>query len=399
VAGLRALFLTHPGYGHFMPLVPLAQALVAADHTVAVASAEGFRDAVEATGLELIPAGIDHGECFRRAAEAQPELASQSAEERGKRVIPDVFIGRGTVATLADSPRLLAWAPDIVVREEGEFAGPLIAAMAGVPCVDHGWGPIRPSALVDLAASALEPLWAANGLTAHPRGGAYEWLYLDPCPPSLQLEPAREVAVLHHIQPQAPELTGAAPAWLGRPDGRPAIYVTLGTVSAFADDPSFFTAIIAAVADEPVDVLITLGPNGDPESFGPQPPHIHIARFVPQAAVLAHCAVAVTNGGSGATIGALAAGVPVLVVPSAASPSQVRNAQAAKASGAGRILDRAEATAARLHDEIRLLLDDRRYMQAAQRISSEVDDMATPSALVPVIEKLAETHEPYQRAD
>jgi UDP:flavonoid glycosyltransferase YjiC (YdhE family) len=396
---VRALFLSHPGYGHFMPLVPLAQALVAADHTVAVASAEGFRDVVEAAGLELIPAGIDHDEIFRRAAEAHPELASQSSEERGMRVIPDVFVGQGTAATIADSARLLAWAPDIVVREEGEFAGPLIAAMAGVPWVDHGWGPIRPTALVDVAASALEPIWVANGLNAHPRGGAYEWLYLDPCPPSLQLEHAREVAVLHRIQPQPPELAGAVPEWFERTDGRPAIYVTLGTVSAFADDPSFFTAIIAALVHEHVDVIITLGPNGDPESFGPQPPHIHIERFVPQAAVLAHCAAAVTNGGSGATIGALAAGVPVLVIPSAASPSQVRNAQVAVASGAGRILDRADATAARLHDEIRMLFDEPPYMQAAQRISTEVDNMATPAALVPVIEQLAETHKPFHRRE
>jgi len=43
--------------------------------------------------------------------------------------------------------------------------------------------------------------------------------------------------------------------------------------------------------------------------------HVHIARWVPQADVLRHARVVVCHGGSGTTLGALAAGVPLVVTP------------------------------------------------------------------------------------
>jgi UDP:flavonoid glycosyltransferase YjiC (YdhE family) len=56
---MRVLFTTSPGVGHFHPLVPLARALAAAGHEVAVACARAFGPTVAATGLQSVSAGVD----------------------------------------------------------------------------------------------------------------------------------------------------------------------------------------------------------------------------------------------------------------------------------------------------------------------------------------------------
>jgi UDP:flavonoid glycosyltransferase YjiC (YdhE family) len=382
---VRALFTTIPGYGHFSPLVPLARAAQAAGHTVAVATAESFRPVVERAGLEILPAGVDDA-----TARAGAEAANPAD------FFVEYFIGQYATALAGDFEAIAAWRPDIVVREEGEYAGPLLAARLRVPWVDHGWGPMRPPALVAHTARALAPMWNAHGLTVDDRGGAFRWLYVDPCPPSLQFAHARDVPVRCPINPIMPSAANGdgGPAWLDELDGRCAIYVTLGTVPLFADDTDFFVLAIEAARDRDLHVIVTVGPRGDPAALGEQPPNVHIERFVSQALVLPHCVAAITNGGSGSTLGALAAGVPVLAVADARSPSQARNGDAIAAAGAGRALRRGQASAKRIRHEITTLITNGTHHEAASRIAHEIAAMPDPADVVTIIEQVAEHHQP-----
>lgn len=56
---MRALFTVQPSTGHLHPLVPVARALAAAGHEVAICSAASFRREVEGFGLPHIDAGLD----------------------------------------------------------------------------------------------------------------------------------------------------------------------------------------------------------------------------------------------------------------------------------------------------------------------------------------------------
>jgi UDP:flavonoid glycosyltransferase YjiC (YdhE family) len=394
---VRALVTTIPQYGHLRPLVPLVEALEDAGHEVAVATASSFGGVVAAMGLKHVPAGVAWDEAIQRALARHPDVATAFDEERSRRVIPDFFVGICAAALLDDADRLLEWRPDVVIREEGEFAGPVLAALAGVPCVDHGWGPMRPREQVEAATRALAPIWERAGLEPSASGGAYEWLYLDPCPPSLQFAHADEVASRHPIRPVTPRRsTDEPPAWL-RELGDRVVYVTLGTVAAFTADTEFLRAATEAARDEDVEVVVTVGPHGDPAALGEQPANVHVERFVPQSEVLAHCVAAVTNGGSGSMLGALSAGVPLLLVPGTLAPSQVRNAHAVMQAGAGRTLPRTDASRQRLHGELRQLLGDASYRNAAQRIAAEIAAMPSPAQAVELIERLAETRAPAGR--
>ena len=56
---MRILLTVQPSVGHLHPLVPVATALTAAGHEVAVCSAPSFRPEVEEFGLEHLGAGLD----------------------------------------------------------------------------------------------------------------------------------------------------------------------------------------------------------------------------------------------------------------------------------------------------------------------------------------------------
>ena len=49
--------------------------------------------------------------------------------------------------------------------------------------------------------------------------------------------------------------------------------------------------------------------------LGAQPAHVRAERFVPQSEELPHCDLVISHGGSGSVLGALAHGLPQLLLP------------------------------------------------------------------------------------
>jgi UDP:flavonoid glycosyltransferase YjiC (YdhE family) len=274
------------------------------------------------------------------------------------------------------------------VREEGEFAGPAIAALAGIPWVDHSWGPMRPPGDIDDIVAPLALLWERYGLEPDPRAGFFRWLYLDVAPPTLQFPYAAEVANRRAIRPMSAATSVGVPSWLDTLGRRPCVYVTVGTALVHANDTDFFQAVMSALQHEDVDVVVTVGP-ADPATLGPIPPNARVERFIPQDALLPFCSAIVSNGGAGSTMGALAAGVPLLIVPALAA-SQTRNAQAVVRCGAGRTVARNEMDRAVVRSEVGHLLDDPSYGQVARTIADEIAAMPEPADLVPVLEALSQ---------
>ena len=82
------------------------------------------------------------------------------------------------------------WAPHVVVHDVAEFAAPLVATSAGIPYVEHSYGPAIQNDVIRAAGDATAPFWTSHGLAPHPLGGLYRYLYLDVCPPSLQVPEA-----------------------------------------------------------------------------------------------------------------------------------------------------------------------------------------------------------------
>jgi MGT family glycosyltransferase len=161
--------------------------------------------------------------------------------------------------------------------------------------------------------------------------------------------------------------------------------VTLGSVFN-TQSGDLFERLLDGLAELPAQVVVTVGRTIDPASFGPQPEHIRVERFIPQETLLPTCDVVVSHGGSGSVMGALAHGVPAVLLPLGADQSH--NAERSVELGTARSLDAATATPHELRDAVADVLVDGSYRANAQRIQAEIDALPDPEQTVPLLKRL-----------
>lgn len=383
---MRVLCACVPGYGHFHPMAPIARALQAGGHEVAFATAERFCLRVVRAGFRAFPAGLGPGQVVERTL-ARPGVAGAGPDDAA-RFGAQMF---AAVAGPAKVPALVAvidgWQPDLLIHDVTDFAGPVAAAHAGIPCVAHSLGPMFPLELYRLGAELVAPVWEETGVAPGPFGGMFGAAYLDICPPRLQSADIHEVGTeVHRLRPVPFDAVGdeALPAWAGGLDGRPTVYVTLGTIDN--DAPGVLEAAVEGLRDEPVNVIVTVGPNRDPEELGVQPPNVRVERYVPQSLLLPLCDVVVTHGGSGTTLAALAHGLPLLLLPQGAN--QFSNAERVASLGAGVRLVPGEVGPASVRRAVTALLEQPGFRRRARDVAAEIDRMPAPADLVATLEEI-----------
>jgi MGT family glycosyltransferase len=177
------------------------------------------------------------------------------------------------------------------------------------------------------------------------------------------------------------------PAWLAAlPTDRPVVYATLGTVFHL-EAGDLLERMIAGLRDLPVTLVVTTGREIDPAAFGPQPAHVRIERYVPQSQLLPRCSLMVSQAGSGGVIGALAHGVPMVLLPIGAD--QPANAERCAALGVARVLDPVGCSPETVREAAQAVLADPACRSAAARMAREIAAMPDPAEAVPLLERLA----------
>lgn len=341
---------------------------------------------LKAFDLEVAAAGIPIQQAFA-AASGGPVHPSGMSPERQAELISTVFGTSLPRAFFMDLRPLLERAkPDLVVHVSGNFGAFLAAKLTGVPSVWHGFGrnaygamgpalPERLSAVADEAGVDFT-------LDASLQGGRPT---LDICPPSLQDKAFLEVAERIPLRPVPVSEPGELPVPVaGRERSRPLVYLTLGTV--YGGIPVLRKAIEGLAALE-TDVIVAAGPSVDIAALGRIPDRVQVLGWVPQAELLPHVDLVVHHGGSGTTLGALAAGVPQLVLPQGAD--QFGNAEAVEAVRAGAVIRPVELTAESVATKTKRLLSDDAVRAAAQTVAAEIAAMPSPEATVDALVDLA----------
>ena len=124
----------------------------------------------------------------------------------------------------------------------------------------------------------------------------------------------------------------AAPEWIQNlPADRPVVYVTEGT--AQVQRPRLLPAAARGLADLPIHVVMTTGSHRKPSDMKIGAPNVEVHSWVAHSDLFPKLSVVVTSGGSSTVRGALAAGIPLVVVPM--EWDQQENAQRVAESGAG----------------------------------------------------------------
>lgn len=371
---MRVLFTFIGGLGHFRPLVPFASAVAAAGHTVAVAAGPDRCRAVEAAGFAALPVGEGQPEPVR---EVGPLLAPD--RERDALELRDGFVRRGAAERVPLYLELFArWRPDVVVCEEVDFGGVLAAEKLGLPYANvqviASGSFVRP----DVVGEAVGELRAGLGLPPDPDlVMPHRHLLISPFPPSFR-DPAFPLpGTAFPVRPPV------GPVGRGE---KPTVYFTLGT-EFNTESGDLFSRVLAGLHDLPVDVVATVGRHVDPAALGPQRPGVRVERFVPQESVLPHCDLVISHGGSGSVIGALAHGLPTVLLPLGAD--QPQNADQCVRLGVGRALDPVHASPDDVRTAVAEVLADPGCRQAAERVRAEMLDLPEPARAVPSLERLA----------
>ena len=363
---MRVLLTGMPVYSHLVPmLVPVAKALQAAGHEVAVATGQLPAAELARQGLahRLLPRMLV-GQEFR----ADPELAQAIGLSPDgvplpelNELAPGVGFGRlfaGVGATRnAEDLRMVAeeFRPDLIVREGTEFAGFLVAEQLGVRCVTLDSSPLapvrHPGMLPTLnqtrAVLGMRPMRHISELA---RDVWIGWL------PSQWW--AEDLPSHQHFR--APQATGTLdPEIAALRSDRPLVLVTLGSNAAhmFTDSP--LPPIVEALGQLDCTAVVALDRRWD----GPSPDNVHLVPFVQQQLLLPACDLFVTHAGYNGVREALAAGVPMVAMPLFAEAPA--NAQRLAELGLG-VTVPADTTPAGILLACKEVLDDPAFRYAAR---------------------------------
>ncbi|HZM31532.1 MAG TPA: nucleotide disphospho-sugar-binding domain-containing protein, partial [Acidimicrobiales bacterium] len=161
------------------------------------------------------------------------------------------------------------------------------------------------------------------------------------------------------------------------------VYVTFGTV--WNDVDAGFHAAVQAAASLADEVLVTVGPTGDPASLGTVPANVVVERYVPQAEVLPRSAAVVCHGGSGTVLASLAHGVPLVSLPRGAD--QFANAANLERVGAGVTVSGSDAADVPAQAQaLRTVLGGSGPKEAAAALGREIAAMPPAGATADAIE-------------
>ncbi|MFN8374101.1 MAG: glycosyltransferase [Anaerolineae bacterium] len=388
---MRILFTFAGRSGHFNPLVPIARAAQAAGHTVVFAGQQAMVPMIEAAGFTAFATSKSNIAPTERIPLQKVDL------QREDEVMRDGFASRLARKHTTETMNLCAtWQPDLIVCDEVDFGALIAAEKLGLPYA---------SVLVilegsfirhELVSDALNEVRAEFDLPPDPDLTMLSrYLVLSPAPPSYRNPAYPLPATAHSLHPLPDaKAEGSLPSWVEALPERPTVYFTLGTVFPL-ESGDLFQRVLAGLRDLPINLIVTVGREIDPAEFGEQPAHIHIERYIPQALILPRCQATVTHGGSGSVIGALAHGLPMVLIPMGAD--QPQNAARCEALGVARVLDAVDATPEMIREAVGDVLENPRYRQAAQRLRDEIRVLPPPAYAVALLERLVREKRPLYR--
>ena len=271
------------------------------------------------------------------------------------------------------APELARLRPDLVVHEWGLPGAAVAASVPESPACGTGSAECFPKGI------GLELPTRNAEVVGRP--------HLDICPPSLQDKDFLATERRIELRPVPFSTPAPLPERVRSRTSRPLIYLTLGT--AFGT-PELLRTAIAGLAALDAEVVVAAG-RVPPEQLGDVPDHVSVHPWVSQAELLPQVDVVVHHGGSGTTLGALAAGVPQLMVPQGAD--QFANAEASPPPGAGVRLLPEEVDADAIAEQVRRLLPRHGnvdHRDAARAIAEEIAGMPSPATVARRLPEYAE---------
>jgi UDP:flavonoid glycosyltransferase YjiC (YdhE family) len=381
---VRVLIATTAGEGHFGPVVPFATALRDAGHEVRVAAPASFAASVARAGPEHAPVADSPREVLDSIFARIPALSLEAANEV---VFKEVFCGVDARSTLPGIQKLVdEWRPDLILREVAEYSSLLVAERTAIPHAQVALSVASvESSILSLVDEPLRALGLDRGaavLTTVPR--------VTLVPPSFDDHAEPAIAEPRRFRYPNGNASGGPPprGWWPNTDD-PLVYATFGSVAAtIGFFPGLYRAVLAATADLPVRVLLTLGQAGDPSALEPLPSNAHVERWFPQERVMPVASAIVGHGGFGTTMLGLIHGIPLVTIP-LFTTDQHANVARIQTVGVGITVHQGPDMPAHVRVALEQILQHDTHRAVARRVAEDIAALHEPAACVPYLEGIA----------
>ncbi len=392
---LRILFTSQPASGHLRPLVPIARLAAQRGHDVKVATLERMAPELASYGLSHLAAGYDWGpDVFAdipRGYWRMPFADAADVLAGLDRSVTRIFAGPAARACATD---ILAnadiWRPDLIVREDDEFGGYLAAEALGIAHasvasfggLDNITGP-RLAPILDVGRAHL-------GLPADPDGKLlYRHLHATFLPEAYGSGEfiLPNTRAYRHVS--AEHVRGRLPDWLAGVDHSvPFVFAGFGTV--VYDLPGardFLREVISGLGGLTCTAVVAVGAGNSIEGFDDVRPNVRLVDFVEQSLMLEGCDLFVTHGGLNSIKESLRLAVPMVGIPVGADHRH--NVATCVEAGVAREVPVHDATADRIADACRQVLDGPGYRVSARRIQRHIHALSPVEELIDALEDLA----------
>lgn len=387
---MRILFCSLGSPGHTYPLLPLAVAARDSGHEIAFTTSGQFEPALAALGFRHEESGVPVTEAYQEGLKTG--FGTESFESLGPdqlRELSSLVFGRVIPRRSAEqlSAVIARVRPELVVHDVSSYGAGLAAAVAGIPAVCHGIGRESPDEFTVAIEEKVRALAGELGV-ALPAGRLLGFgnPYLDIYPDSMQDRELLDSGRRFPLRPVPFSDDSDLPEWVRTRDrGRPLVYLTLGTSGS--GSVATLREAVDGLAELDVDVLVSSGRSLDVSEFGTIPPRVRLESWVPQAKLFPELDLVAHHGGSGTTLGSLAAGVPQLCLPWDNDP--FGSGDAVLATGAGLRLLPGEVTAEAVRAKAEELLSDAGYLSAAEKMAGEIARMPSPEDVAAELPRFA----------
>lgn len=382
----RIMFFCIPAYGHHNPTLPVAAELVTRGNAVRYYSFEEFREKVSATGAEFFPCDE-----FLPPLSREQETAVKNVSTTEMSIVDLQTTGRmdGFLKEQVQEFR-----PDVIVSDSVCFWGKLTARKYGIPLVvstttfafnkyssqymkssfSEIWDLIRGNGRVKKELKALEqygyheksimPLVQSDNYTD---SIVYATKAYQPCSGTFSKHYAFVgPSVFSELTPNK--------------QGKPLVYISLGTV--INDRPDFYHKCIEALAEEPVEVLISCGKAVNQEQFRNLPENITVKPYVDQLEVLSRASVFLTHCGMNSVSESLYMATPMVLFPQ----TNEQRAVARRAGEMGAGIHLKEDSAKAIRDAVRTILGNDEYAWNAMRCNQDFRSAPGPEGAAQFIE-------------
>jgi hypothetical protein len=368
------LFTSTSGRGHIQPLIPLIRAFEIAP--------SGLQKTLEEANFNFRLGQEPPRAESERVWRVFPTLARPEASRLVER---EWFAGLCLNALLpAMESAFEEWSPELVIRESCEYSAGFVADRLGIRHAQVGisTAAAETSVLTELVEPALATLSPNLGrrILATP--------YLTRFPASL--DPSPFPTTLRYTD-RSRGTPRRLPDWWNA-SRLPLVYVTLGTVATGVEKGvELLRCVVETLQELDIRILAATGYGVEPGSLNDFDKNVHVETWVNQDDVFDETSLVVCHGGSGTTFGALAAGVPLVLLPMFAD--QPTNARLVQDVGAGISITEGDRSAssntntiqqrmAETREALLEVLANSTYRDSALVVAEEINGSDTPKELV-----------------